>query len=154
VKATIIPRKGFLGYAHPVPREELHIETKNMMLAEIKTDLASYVAEKLKFGTTGSGVRADFAMAYKLAHDMVYRYGMGDSGFLGNFYTHGVYSPRDGMWNVSEATKAKLDDDVQKILNNADRGSGSLTKERGLLDFLRRNLSIRASSNMMKYRVF
>lgn len=117
VKATIIPRKGYLGYAHPVPREELHITNKEMLLAEIKTDLASYVAEKIKFGFTSSGVSADFTEAYNLARDMVYRYGMGDSGWLGNIMSNA--NPFTNSAAISEELKAKLDYDVQKILKDA-----------------------------------
>jgi cell division protease FtsH len=142
VKATIIPRKNYLGYAHPVPREELHLDTKNMLLADIRTDLGSYVAEKIKFGTTGTGVRSDFATAYKTAHDMVYKWGMGDSGFLGNTYAFGIYNPWwGGTWNISEATKAKLDEDVQKILNKCLKDVEEiLTREKELFEYFAQEL--------------
>jgi cell division protease FtsH len=140
VKATIIPRKGFLGYAHPVPREEIHINTKDQLLAEIKTSLASYVAEKLKFGTTGSGVSADFEKAFKIAHNMVYRWGMGNSGIIGNFYAQGMYHPNSGH-NISEYTKKELDLDVQKILNTCLKEvEDILTKEIDLLEYFAQEL--------------
>lgn len=140
VKASIIPRKGFLGYAHPVPREEMHIDTKEKLSAEIKTALASYVAERLKFGTTGSGVSADFAQAYKVAHNMVYRWGMGDSGIIGNFYTAGHYNELRGF-SISEDTKKRLDDDVQNVLHKCLKEvEDILASERDLLEYFAQEL--------------
>jgi cell division protease FtsH len=139
VKATIIPRKGYLGYAHPVAREELHIINKEMLLAEIKTSLASYAAEKIKFGTTGSGVSADFANAYNLAHDIVYKYGMGSSGIVGNF--SGVTNSPFANLSISEDLKSKLDSDVQKILNDSLKEVEEiLVKEKELFEYFAQEL--------------
>jgi len=139
VKATIIPRKGYLGYAHPVPREELHIINKDMLVAEIKTSLASYAAEKIKFGFTGSGVSADFANAYGLACDMVYKYGMGESGIIGSF---AVSSNNPFVSSsISEELKAKLDSDVQKILTDSLREVEEiLIKEKELFEYFAQEL--------------
>lgn len=115
VKSTIVPRRGFLGYAHPVPREEIHIDRRETLLSEIKTSLASYAAEKIKFGSTGSGVTADFAKAYKIANNMVYRFGMGKSGLIVSAASSN--SPFSSTaWQISGEIKAQLDQDVQEIL--------------------------------------
>jgi len=145
VKATIIPRRGFLGYAHPVPREEMHIETKDIYLATIKTFLGSYAAEKIKFGLTGCGVRGDFARALEIATDMVYRYGMGESGMLGNFLAAPSYIPlyqqQVPAINLSEKTKEKLETDVQKILNDCLKEVEEiLTRERNLFEHFAQEL--------------
>lgn len=116
VKATIIPRRGFLGYAHPVPREEIHIPMKDYFLSEIKVSLASYAAENLKFGTTGAGVSGDFKNALETAQKMVYMWGMGSSGIIGNFKNINPYS--QNPFDASGKIKEKLDDDVQKILKD------------------------------------
>ncbi|MBU1122780.1 MAG: AAA family ATPase [Candidatus Omnitrophota bacterium] len=140
VKASIIPRKGLLGYAHPVPREEIHIDTKDQLLASIKTALASYAAENLKFGTTGSGVNSDFSSALKTAHNMVYRWGMGKSGILGNFYTPGIFHPTHGPM-ISEKLKQQLDEDVQEMLNSClIEVKEILTKEKELLEYFAQEL--------------
>lgn len=140
VKATIIPRKGFLGYAHPVPREEIHIDTKDQLLSSIKTSLAGYAAEKLKFGVSGNGVNADFSNALKIVHNMVYRWGMGSSGILGNFYTPGITHPHYGV-TISEKLKQQLDEDVQKILNSClSEVEGILAKEKELLEYFAQEL--------------
>lgn len=116
VKATIIPRRGFLGYAHPVPREEIHIPMKDFFLSEIKVSLASYAAENLKFGTTGAGVAGDFRSALETAQKMVYMWGMGSSGIIGNFKSTSAYGA--DSFSASGKIKEKLDEDVQKILSD------------------------------------
>jgi len=108
------------------------------MLAEIKTSLASYVAEKLKFEHTGSGVNADFSHALRVAHNMVYRFGMGDSGYLGNFYE--LYTPYHGF-TLSEEMKRNLEEDVQKILNKCLKEVEEiLSNEKELLEYFAQQL--------------
>ncbi len=55
-KATIKSRGPALGMVTHHPREELHTQNKNKLLADIKVSLSGYVAEKIKYGTTSSGV--------------------------------------------------------------------------------------------------
>ncbi len=115
MKASVIPRGGALGFVFARPEEETHSQDKEALLAEIKVSIASYVVEKKKFGTTTSGVGggpgSDFYSAMQIAHNMVWRYGMGKSGFIGDFYS--VYT--------SEVMRSKLDEDVQDILQSCLR---------------------------------
>jgi cell division protease FtsH len=138
IKATIIPRKGALGFVAPRPREEVHIRKKEWFEAQIKVLLASYAAETIKYGTTGSGVSSDFQMAMGLAHAMVWQYGMGKSGRLGNWddlITQG------GQSFISEKTKEVLNDDVQAILQQClVEVSGILNNNRQLLDYFAQEL--------------
>lgn len=140
-KASIIPRTvGFLGYVYHRSREELHIHNREYYLANIKVALGSYVAEKLRFNTTTSGVAEDFHQAMYWAYNMVWRWGMGPSGIKGNFKelerTFGA--PTWGWSSVdfmSEKTKEKLDDDAQKIIQEcAVEVEDLLKKESSLLD--------------------
>lgn len=113
MKATIIPRAGALGYVFARPTEELHCKDRDHLLAEIKVSIASYVVEKRKFGGTTTGVGggrgSDFHKAIQIAHNMVWSYGMGASGMIGDFHALGGQ-------NISERTKEKLDSDIQEIL--------------------------------------
>lgn len=84
-KASIIPRKSTLGVVHPQPREEWFADDREKILADIKCYLAGYVGEKQKFGVTSNGVAADFQAAMNLAHMMVWRFGMGKTGLVGDF---------------------------------------------------------------------
>ena len=138
IKATIIPRKGALGFVAPRPREEVHIRKKEWFQAQIKVLLASYAAETIKYSTTGSGVSADFQMAMGFAHSMVWQYGMGKSGRLGNW---GDLVGAYGQSFISEKTKEILDDDVQSILQEClVEVAGILNANRQLLDYFAQEL--------------
>ncbi|MBF0533062.1 MAG: AAA family ATPase [Candidatus Omnitrophica bacterium] len=123
MKATIIPRTGFLGMVFSRPKEENFKTTKEDLLTDIKISLASYIAERKKFGTTGTGVGggpgADFEQALNTAYKMVWSFGMGPSGIIGDFAS---FTPRFSYWgggeHISEETKTKLDADVQSILQS------------------------------------
>jgi len=138
IKATIIPHKGALGFVAPRPKEEVNIRSKEWYLAEIKVSVASYAAERIKFGTTGSGVSGDFQSAVSTARQMVWNWGMGKSGMLGDLgMSNSLYHPPA----LSERTKEKLDDDVQEILNSClQEVSDILTQHRDLLDVFAKEL--------------
>jgi len=138
IKATIIPHKGALGFVAPRPREEVHIQKKDWFVAQIKVLLASYASETIKFGTTGSGVSADFQMAMGFAHSMVWKYGMGKSGRLGNW--DNLMTPY-GQSFVSDKTKEVLNDDVQAVLQECLTDvSNILNSNRALLDYFAQEL--------------
>ncbi|MGB2705750.1 MAG: AAA family ATPase [Candidatus Omnitrophota bacterium] len=127
-KASIIPRRGTLGVVYPQPKEELYTHSRDMLLADIKTCLGGYVAEKLKTGVTSDGVGSDFRRSMVIAHNMVWRYGMGESGLLGDF----TIVPKE---QLSEDVKKKLNDDTNKIFAACVKDvEDLLTKERTMLD--------------------
>ncbi|MDD5006260.1 MAG: AAA family ATPase [Candidatus Omnitrophica bacterium] len=139
MKASIIPRADTLGVVYHVPREEIHNYDREKLLANIKVSIGSYVAEKIKFGTTTSGVDSDFRTALFFAHDMVWRWGMGDSGLLGNYagletrISGWSRSPRESV--ISEKVREQLNADTQKIMEQCLKEVEELLqKERPLLD--------------------
>ncbi len=125
-KASIIERGNVLGVVHSVPREEVHAPDSNSQFASIKTSLAGYAAEKLKFGSTTVGVSSDFTAAMTIAHDMVWRLGMGDSRLVGDF-THIPGA------QISDDLKKKLNDDTQKLMNRALAEVEDTLKTEGLI---------------------
>ncbi len=137
IKATIIPRKGNLGMVSQRPIEELHSNNKESLLADIKVSIAAYVAEKITFGSTSSGVGggpgSDFYQAMRVARYMVVSLGMGRSGLVGDFLTQEAY--RYGHFPVSEKTKETIDQDIQDILQSCIREVEQiLTEKRNLLE--------------------
>ncbi len=130
-KASIIPRKSSLGVVHPTPMEEWHSRDRETLMADIKICLAGYVAEKIKYGTTTTGVTADFRQAMNLAHTMVWMLGMGPSGLVGD-YT--IYR-EDRAMLLSEAIKLKLNEDVDKLLKGCmAEVEALLTKEKDIFN--------------------
>lgn len=113
-KASIVPRKSSLGVVHPTAIEEWHGQDRESLLAWIKVCVASYVAEKIKFGTTttgvGGGPGSDFYQASGTANAMVWKYGMGPSGLVGDYTVNPEF--------LSEEIKTKLNQDVDKILKD------------------------------------
>ena len=111
-KASIIERGDVLGVVHYTPREEIHSHDFDSIFATIKSALAGYAAERLKFKTSTWGVSSDFAAAMSNAHMMVWRIGMGDSGLVGDF----TQIPER---QLSDDMKKKLNDDTQQLLTRA-----------------------------------
>ncbi|MFA4933571.1 MAG: AAA family ATPase [Candidatus Omnitrophota bacterium] len=138
-KITITPR-GPTGGATWIPeREDTFIEDSNEILSKIKISLGSYAAEKIKYNATTSGVYGDFSSAMHNAHNMVWVCGMGKSGLLGNW---------EIVKQISEDTKAKLDADVQDILNSClNEVTTLLKKEEPLMDRLAKELVAKSELN-------
>ena len=141
-KASIASRGEALGMVISHPREEMHIRTKEEILGAIKYCLGSYVAEKLKFGTTTTGVSSDFRNAMGYAHQMVWNYGMGKSGLVGDYsilesgldQTRGFRSLQNVSF-LSERLKEQLNQETQDILQECLKEVGDiLKKESQLLD--------------------
>lgn len=109
-KASIISRKETLGAVYGQPREEMYTRNKQRILADIKVKLGGYVAEKKRFGTTSDGVAADFNGAMRLAHAMVWKVGMSDAGYVGDY----TIIPES---QLSEKLKEKLNAETSKIIN-------------------------------------
>ncbi|MBU3959050.1 MAG: AAA family ATPase [Candidatus Omnitrophica bacterium] len=140
-KISIAARGEALGMVVPHPREELHVHTKEELSGNIKSFLGAYVAEKLKFGTTTTGVSEDFRQAMWHAHQMVWRYGMGKSGLVGDYASletmgsdFGVFRGQKSSF-LSEKVKEQLNNETQQILQECLREVEELLKkESGLLD--------------------
>ncbi len=126
-KASIIARRESLGVVHHQPREEFHTSGRDRILANIQVSLAGYMAEKLIFGITSDGVASDFRHAIRLAHGMVWRYGMGRK-YLGDF------SEIPEAY-LSEQVKAEMNQETNEIFQECAREvEALLIKERPLLD--------------------
>jgi cell division protease FtsH len=109
-KATIKSRGHALGMVSRNPRQELHTFNREKFIADIKVALSGYVAEKLRYGTTSNGVSSDFRMATAIAHSMVWKYGMGEKGLVGDF----TAMPEN---EISNSLKEKLNAETMSILN-------------------------------------
>ncbi len=127
-KASIIGRREALGIVYHQPREELFTKSKEALLADIKVSLAGYAAEKLRFGTTSTGVLADFEMAMKTAHTMVWKLGMNDAGMIGDY---GAIPEAQLSDNVKETLNSETNKIFQRCLKDVD---DLLLKEKTILE--------------------
>ena len=154
-KASIASRGEALGMVISHPLEEMHNRTKEEMLAEIKCCLGAYIAERLKFGTTTTGVSQDFRQAMACAHQMVWRFGMGKSGLVGDYSILEIgidqskgFSSQQNVSFISEKVKEQLNQETQDILQEAlGEVEDVLKRESGLLDRFAQELLAREELN-------
>jgi cell division protease FtsH len=109
-KVTVKSHQRSLGLVVPLHKEELQIEYREKLLSDIMVSLAGYVAEKIKYNTTTTGVSVDFRHAMTTANNMVWKVGMGNGGFVGDFSV----IPREEM---SQSLKEKLNNETISIIN-------------------------------------
>jgi cell division protease FtsH len=133
-KLSIVQRERTLGVSWSHQKEETREFNEREARARIMCSLGGYVAEHIKLGHHSSGVSGDFENVLRVAHHMVYMWGAGESGFLGNFAKF-YGSERSGRPVLSDAMKAKLDEDVQKILQDCLKETEKILKrEEALID--------------------
>lgn len=120
---SIIPRgMGAGGYTWYTPQEE-NYNSKADMLNDLISLLGGRVAEALSLNNISTGASNDLQRATSICRDMVSKYGMSDElgpvvysddnneVFLGKDYGH--------VNNYSEATSAKIDAQIEKMMRNA-----------------------------------
>jgi cell division protease FtsH len=118
-KVTIIPRGRALGVTEQMPGEDHYNYDREYLLARLSVMLGGRTAEEIALGDVTTGAENDLVEATRLARRMITRWGMGSLGpiafqadeeqpFLGYELTQG----RD----YSEATAARIDEDVQRLL--------------------------------------
>ncbi|MCX5679399.1 MAG: AAA family ATPase [Candidatus Omnitrophica bacterium] len=125
-KASIIGRRDALGVTHENPREEWFTHSKEVLLADIKTLLAGYVTERMRFGTTSDGVSSDFKHAMVIAHSMVWSLGMSVAGLVGDYSLYG--SPGHAS-ELAESVKEQLNMETQGILQKCLKDVDDLLKK-------------------------
>jgi cell division protease FtsH len=142
-KITITPRGHTGGVTWTPEREEIFIHDQSHLVNQIKVCVGSFAAERLKLKLTTSGVGGDFATALQIAHNMVWCWGMGKSGLLGNFdAVHFRKNPPSGE------IQNKLDSDVQDIMQSCLKEvTEVLTREDALLERLAKELIAREELN-------
>ena len=110
-KASIIPRGNAGGVVYHLPGEETAHHNRNRVIANIQVALAGYVAEKVKFGVTATGVCSDFTNATYWAHKMVWEWGMGKNEWVGDF----SHIPAE---QLSDNMKEKLNLETHEIMQS------------------------------------
>jgi cell division protease FtsH len=118
-KVTIVPHGRALGVTEQMPGEDHYNYNHQYLLARLDVMLGGRTAEEVALDTMTTGAENDLVEATKLARRMITRWGMGSLGpvafqadeehpFLGYEISQG----RD----YSEATSARIDQDVQQLL--------------------------------------
>ncbi len=134
-KVTIIPRGRALGLTMSLPERDQLSMSERQLLSRLALMYGGRLAEELTFGkeniTTGAG--NDIQQATSLARKMVTEYGFSDK--LGRlryadneeevFLGHSVARQK----NVSDATAALIDDEVRRLIEQAEDSARKVLTE-------------------------
>ncbi len=120
-KITIVPRTmGALGYTMQVPEEEKYLSSKDEILTMIKTFCGGRAAEQVKFNSITTGASNDIERATNLARQMITLYGMSDEfGMVALESVESKYLEGRTVLNCSDATAAKIDTEIHKVMDNS-----------------------------------
>ena len=145
-KITIVPHTdGALGYTLYLPEDEKFLSTKDELLVKLCSLLGGRAAEQLVFGTMTTGASNDIQRATALARNMVALYGMSDElGLMAPATVQNQYLDGQSYLDCSQQTSARIDEAVQKLINNCYDASLRLLKEnRELLDEIAQYLLVK-----------
>ncbi len=125
LKVSIIPRGRSLGVNISVPEEERYHHGVDYFKAKLSVLMGGRGADKLIYGQPDAGAEQDIKQATKLARYMVTHWGMSErlgpmSFRIGEehvFLGKEIQEPRD----FSEGTAQIIDEEVQKLLREADQ---------------------------------
>ncbi|MGV8075420.1 MAG: ATP-dependent zinc metalloprotease FtsH [Syntrophobacteraceae bacterium] len=141
-KISIIPRGiGSLGHTQQLPTEDRYLMTRGELLGKIDVLLGGRMAEEVIFEEISTGAHNDLQRATDIARAMVSEYGMGKTLGLSTYprqnrpmFLSPEQAPLMGK-EYSEATAAKLDDEVKELITErAGSVRDLLTNNRGLLE--------------------
>lgn len=117
-KVTIVPRGRAGGYNIMLPKDDQFILTKKQLFEQIVGLMGGRAGEEATLGDKSTGASNDFEQATQIAHSMVVNYGMTESLGMVELEKEGETNPY-GFKPYSEATAAKIDEAVKKILDEA-----------------------------------
>ena len=123
-KVTIVPRGRTGGVTWYSPEEDRHHHGLDYFKAQLAAAMGGRAAERLVFGQPYAGAEGDLKQATRLARYMVTHWGMSDRvgpmalriGEEHVFLGQELQEARD----FSEATMGVIDEEVQKLLREAD----------------------------------
>ncbi len=130
---SIVPRGMAAGFTLYTPEQDKTHLLKSRMLDDIVSLLGGRVAEQIIFNDISTGASNDIQRATETARNMITKYGMSeklgpiafgsdnDEVFLGKNYTH--------TRNYSETVAASIDEEVEKIINNAYKRAETILNE-------------------------
>ena len=138
-KITIVPRTmGALGYTLQTPEEEKYLETKDELIAKIKTFMAGRAAEMLQFQSATSGAANDIQNATKIARAMITMYGMSDKfGMMCLATVENQYLEGRAGLICGEETSGQIDAEVLSVINECYNDAYRMLEEhKDILDYI------------------
>ncbi len=150
-EVSIIPRGMAGGYTMQRPENDNSYRTYNYLMDEICVCMGGRLAEELIFKDISTGASNDISQATKIAHNMVYNWGMSKNlGFLSLESSDQVFIGRDYQTknDFSEKLASEADDEVRAILDyNYKRAKKLLSDNVDLLNEMAKLLLERETIN-------
>jgi ATP-dependent Zn protease/intein/homing endonuclease len=140
-KISIISRGRAGGYTLKLPTEDKSFYFKKEFIDEIASILGGWVAEKLVFGDISTGASNDLEVATEIAKQIVLKFGMSEN--LGPIvFEENVKSPFEIKSRIySEKTAEKIDEEINKIINEAkEKAEKILIEKRDKLELVAKEL--------------
>ena len=130
-KITIVPHtSGALGYTLQMEEEEKFLNSKEELIAELKTLLAGRAAEEVVFGAQTTGAANDIEKATDLARRMIMQFGMSDKfGLMALVTTQSQYLGGQNAMNCAESTAAEADAEVRDLLQSCYEAAKQMLRE-------------------------
>lgn len=150
-RVSIVARGLTLGHTMISPAQDRTQETKTRLLERLSVLLGGRAAEELVFGEMTTGAADDIKRANQLARSMVVEFGMSSLGPL-------TWNGREDQeeWSIidplSAETKAKIDKEIEKIINQAFRRAKQLLEgNREILNKLVQKLLVKETLDQEEF---
>jgi len=132
-KVTILPRGRALGVTEQLPEDERRIYPESYLLDSLTIRLGGRAAERLVLSEISSGASNDLAGATQLATRMVREFGMsprlGPVGFSEDGPQY-LGAQQLTTRQYAEETQRVIDEEVSRLLKDADDRAGALLESR------------------------
>jgi cell division protease FtsH len=130
-KVTILPAGSSLGVTELLPTDERRLYPESYLQDSLAVRLGGRAAESLVLGEVSSGASNDLAGATELATRMVREFGMspvvGPVGFASEGPGY-LGHPEARSRSYAEATQRVIDEEVTKLLRQAEQRAGELLR--------------------------
>jgi len=132
-KISVVARGVALGYTLMPPEKDRVHESKTRLLSRITTLMGGRAAEEMIFNEMTSGAAKDIEHATKIARKMVVEYGMSGLGPL--YFGRQMDTTEWGSAymepdEVSPQTKANVDDEIKRFVNQSYQNAKDILKKR------------------------
>jgi cell division protease FtsH len=143
-RISIVARGVSLGHTLIPPKQDRSHETKTRLLEQIRVMMGGRAAEELVFKEMTTGAASDIDQATRIARAMVVEFGMSDLGPV-NYGPQVETTEMGKFWyeptQVSPDMQGKIDNEVEKIVNQAFKKSLAILEEdRDKLDLVAKEL--------------
>ncbi len=155
-KISIISRGYAGGYTLKLPEHDKHFHTRTGFIGELATFMGGYASELIKFQELTTGASNDLLKATQLARRIVMEFGMSDLGPIA--YGHKeeyVFLGKDlhESRNYSEVTAAKIDEQISRLLNAAQKKAEEvLTVHMEKLELIAQTLLQKETLNQVEFK--